>query len=146
VSPIDDGLKKHAFKTSQRSFKHCENDQFFTVRRIARDSKGAVRWYERYSEGQDASWDFQHYYDSAGRLRFVFAMARAANGTREQLRIYFDETGKRLWKNDKVLKGSGCPGCFSGYSDSDKGLAFDPAKEFANNEGCEQIKPNPKPK
>jgi len=143
VSPINAGLARRAFKTSERSFKHCDNDQFFTVKRIASDSKGAVRWYEHYSEGQDASWDFQYYYDGAGRLRFVSAMARAANGTREQLRIYLDETGKRLWKTDKVLKGSGCPGCFSGYSDSDEGLAFDPAKEFANDEGCEQIEPNP---
>jgi hypothetical protein len=144
VGPINAGLKSGAYKTSEREFNNCEG-QFFVIRRIARDSRGAVAWYEDYLEGEDATWDFQYYYDSAGRLRFVFAMARSTNGTREQLRIYFDETAKRLWKNDKFLKGPGCPGCFSAYYDSDKALAFDPGKEFANDEGCEEIKAHSKP-
>ena len=143
VGPINAGLKSGAYKTSEREFKNCEN-AFLLVRRIVRDSAGAIAWYENYSEGEDATWDFQYYYDRAGRLRFVFAMARSTNGTREQLRIYFDETGKRLWKNDKFLKGLGCPGCFSAYYDSDKALAFDPGKDFANDEGCEETKANPK--
>ena len=141
VSSINAGLKRGMFKTSERRGEFCNSDQYFVLRRIARDSKGAVTWYEHYSEGQDASWDFHYYYDRAGRLRFVFALARSANGTREQLRIYFDEKGKRLWKTDKLLKGFGCPGCFHAYYDSDEGLAFDPAKEFASDEGCKEIKP-----
>jgi hypothetical protein len=80
----------------------------------------------------------------AGRLRFVLAVARSANGTREQLRIYFDEAGKRLWKTDKLLKGLGCPGCFSAYYDSDERLAFDPAKDFAIVAGCHEAKPDAK--
>ena len=140
VGSINADLKGRVFKISEQRLQHCDDDQFFNVRRIARDSKGAAPWYEHYSEGQDASWDFQYYYDSAGKLRFVFAIARSTNGTREQLRIFFDEAGKRIWKNDKLLKGTGCPGCFSGYPDSDKGLAFDPAKDFANAKGCEEIK------
>lgn len=145
VSSVNAGLKKGAFKTSERRFEYCD-DQHFTLRRIAHDSKGVVAWYEDYSEGEDASWDFYYYYDRAGRLRFVFAFARAANGTREQLRIYLDETGKRLWKTDKLLKGWGCPGCFSAYSESDAALAFDPAKAFAKDDGCKEIKPTPRPK
>ncbi len=143
VSSVNAGLKKGTFKTAQRKF---ECGTGLEVRRIARTSKGVAVWYEDYSEGQDASWDFHHYYDPAGRLRFVFAFARSANGTREQLRIYFDEAGKRLWKTDKLLKGRGCPGCFSGYSDSDEGLTFDPNKELANKaeEGRKEIKPPPK--
>lgn len=139
VGPINAGLKSGAYKTSERDFKNCEN-AFLVVRRIARDSTGAIAWYEDYSEGEDATWDFQYYYDRAGRLRFVFAMARSTNGTREQLRLYFDENRKRLWKDDKFLKGPGCPACFSAYYDSDKALAFDPGKGFANEEGCEEIK------
>ena len=143
VSSVKAGLKKGTFKTSERAFDYCD-DQHFTSRRIARDAKGNVAWYEDYSEGEDASWDFFYYYDHAGRLRFVFAVARAANGTREQLRIYLDETGKRVWKTDKLLKGMGCPGCFSAYSDSDAALAFDPAKAFAKDDGCKEIKPTPR--
>jgi hypothetical protein len=145
VAATDAALKNHSFKTSERRFEYCPNVQL-TVRRIAQDSKGAAPWYETYSEGQDESWNFHYYYDSGGRLRFVSATARSANGTREELHIYFDENGKRLWKTDKLLKGQGCPGCFSAYYDSDKALAFDPAKDFANDEGCKEIKPNPKVK
>ena len=143
VSSVNAGLKTGTFKTSERRFEYCD-DQHFTLRRIARDSKGVVAWYEDYSEGEDASRDFYYYYDRAGRLRFVFAFARAANGTREQLHIYFDETGKLLWKTDKLLKGWGCPGCFSAYSESDEALAFDPAKAFAKDVGCKEIKPTPR--
>jgi hypothetical protein len=145
VSATNADLKKGTFKISGRVLKNCDSGQIITVRKIAHDSKGAVPWYENYGEGQDASWDFQYYYDHAGRLRFVFAIARSANGTREQLRVYFDETGKRLWKTDKLMKGSGCPGCFSAYADSDKALAFDPAKDYADVAGCEEIKPYPNP-
>jgi hypothetical protein len=96
------------------------------------------------AKGKTRPGTFNIIYDHAGRLRFVFAMACSTNGTREQLRIYFDEAGKRLWKNDKFLRGPGCPACFSAYYDSDKALAFDPAKDFANEEGCEEIKASSK--
>lgn len=142
VRSVDASLKQGNYKIARREFEVCPN-QYFTVRRIARDSKGVVAWYEDYFEYEDGSYNFHYYYDHVGRLRFILAFARAANGTREELRIYFDETGKRLWKIDKLLKGWGCPGCFSGYSDSDEGLAFDPAKAFANDEGCKEIKPKP---
>jgi hypothetical protein len=140
VRSVNAGLRKGTYKTARREFESCPN-QYFTLRRIARDAKGVVAWYEEYFEYEDGSYDFHAYYDHAGRLRFVLVFARAANGTREQLRIYFDETGKRLWKIDKLLKGWGCPGCFSSYTDSDEGLAFDPAKEFKNDTGCKEIKP-----
>jgi hypothetical protein len=140
VSSTNVGLKARVFKISERHLEQCDGDQLFVAKRMASDSQRGVKWYEHYSEGQDASWDFQNYYDGTGRLRFVYAIARSANGTREQLRIYFDETRKRIWTDDKLLKGTGCPGCFSGYAGSDKGLAFDPGKEYADNEGCEEIK------
>jgi len=139
VSSVNAGLKKGSFITSERRFESC-GDRYFTLRRIARDSKGVVRWYEDYSEGEDASFDFRHYYDRAGRLRFVLAVARAANGTREQHRIYFDETGRRIWEANKRLKGLGCPGCFPDPY-PEEGLAFDPSKSFVKDDGCKEIKP-----
>jgi len=145
VAATDAALKSHALKTSERRFEYCNNAQL-TVTRTAHDSKGALPWYENYSEGQDASWDFHYYYDSAARLRYVSATARSANGTRELLRIYLDESGKRLWKTDKLLAGTGCPGCFSAYANSDEKLVFDPAKDIATGDGCKEITPNPKTK
>ncbi len=139
VSAIDSGLKNRNFKVSERKFESCA-DQFFTVKRIARDAKGLTRWYEEYGEGEDSSWDLKYYYDPKGKLRFVFGVARSANGTREQLRLYFDASAKRIWQSTKLLKGLGCPGCFSAYLDSDKPLAFDPEKAFTDDSGCKEIK------
>jgi hypothetical protein len=42
------------------------------------------------------------------------------------------------------LKGTGCPGCFYAYYDSDERLAFDPAKDFANEAGRKEAKPKAK--
>jgi hypothetical protein len=145
VAATDAALKTHSFKTSERRFEYCNNAQL-TVTRTAHDSNGAVPWYENYSEGQDASWDFHYYYDSAARLRYVSATARSTNGTRELLHIYLDESGKRLWKTDKLLAGTGCPGCFSAYANTDEKLVFDPAKDIPTGEGCKEITANPKTK
>lgn len=41
VSSVNAGLKKGTFKTSERRFEYCD-DQHFTLRRIACDSKGVV--------------------------------------------------------------------------------------------------------
>jgi hypothetical protein len=145
VAATDAALKNKAFKTSERRFEYCGNAQL-TVTRTAHDSNGAVPWYENYSEGQDASWDFHYYYDGASHLRYVSATARSTNGTRELLHIYLDESGKRLWKTDKLLAGTGCPGCFSAYANTDEKLVFDPAKDIATGEGCNEITANPKTK
>lgn len=139
VWAIDSRLKRGGFKISQREFEYCA-DQYFTRWRIARDAKSLARWYQDYSEGEDASWNFHYYYDEVGHLRFVYAVARATNGTREQLRLYYDESGKRLWQDHKFLKGPGCPGCFGAYLDSDAAIAFDANKAFANDKDCKEIK------
>jgi len=141
VASIDDGMKKKSYKTEKREFESC-GDQYYTLRRIARDAKGIV-WYENYFQYEDGSFDFNQYYDQTGRLRFVFATARHANGTREQHRIYFDETGKRIWESKNLVQGPGCPGCFiNPYPDSE--LPFDAAKAFANTGGCIELKPRRK--
>lgn len=141
VNSVDAGLKKGVFKTSKREFESC-GDQYYTLRRIAHDSKGAAVWYEEYYEGEDRSYGYFHYYDSSGQLRFVFASARAANGTRAEHRIYFDETGERIWEDDRLLKGPGCPGCFPDPYPAEA-LAFDPAKTFAEDEDCVEITSKP---
>jgi hypothetical protein len=139
VRAINRGLSKNSFKISRKEFDCGEGGD---VRRVARDSRGAVTWYEDYSEGQDSSSDFNYYYDSTGHLRFVIAFARAANGTREKLRLYFNESGKRIWQN-RILQGPGCPGCFSAYYDSDEAIAFNPKQAFSGDQGCKEIKLKP---
>jgi WD40 repeat protein len=139
VGSVNAGLKKHSFKTSERKFESCP-DTFYTLRRIARDSKRRVTWYEDYSEGEDSSWDYQQYYDPAGRLRFALIVVYAANGTREQHRVYFDENGKLIRQSRRLLKG---PGYFA-PSNAEELVKQDPAKQFARDEGCKEIKPQPK--
>lgn len=140
VRSIDAGLKTHTFKTAERKF-NCEEVPYFTLQRIARNSKGAVAWYEEYSEGEDSSWDYFHYYDQAGRLRFVLIKDYVANGTREEFRVYFDESGKLVWQSRKKLRG---PGYFA-PTDLDELVKLAPAKEFKENlkEGCKLIRPKP---
>ena len=69
------------------------------------DSKGVVRRYEKQGGSDDSALTWQHYYDKAARLRFVLITGGATNGAQLEHRIYFDESGKRIWEEHKYLKG-----------------------------------------
>jgi len=139
VNSVNISLKRGSYKTSMREFESC-GESYFTRKRIARTAKGVAAWYQDYSEYEDSSYNFDYYYDEQGRLRFVFANARAGNGTRDQHRIYFDETGNRIWEANELVKGPGCPGCFQDpYPASE--LALDPSQAFASLKGCVEKKP-----
>ena len=128
-------VRNGTFKTEHRI---CEQGWFSRLR-IARDSKGAVRWYQHYQEGEDSSWDDNYYYDEAGRLRFVLMTSYAANGTREQHRTYFDESGRLIYHGRRLLKG---PGYFGPPVEDLKELVkMDPQKDFAEaTQGCKEVK------
>ena len=129
-------------KVTSGSFKTehwvCE-EGWFSRLRIARDSKGTVRWYQHYQEGEDSSWDDNYYYDDAGRLRFALMTSYAANGTREQHRAYFDENGRLIHHGRRLLKG---PGYFGPPVEDLKELVkMDPKKDFAEaTQGCKAVK------
>ena len=137
VGSVNAGLKLHTFKSAERKY-NCEKVPYFTLMKIARDSKGSVTWYENYTEGEDSSWDDHYYYDNANHLRFVLMSCAAANGTREEHRLYYDENGKLIWRSKKLLKG---PGYF-GPQNVEELVKMDPAKDFAESleEGCKEIK------
>jgi hypothetical protein len=132
-------VRNGAFKTEHRV---CE-EGWFSRLRIARDSKGTVRWYQHYQEGEDSSWDDNYYYDDAGRLRFVLMTSYAANGTREQHRAYFDESGRLIYHGRRLLKGKGY---FGPQVEDLKDLAhMDPKKDFAEAaQGCKEVKSSAK--
>ena len=142
IRSVNASLKRGRYRTEQREYSTCQ-DHYFTRRMIARDAKGTAAWYRDYFTYEDGGYEFNYYYDPAGRLRFVLAYGGVANGTKEEHRIYFDETGKRIWEENRRVKGPGCPGCFPDPYPDDQ-LAFDAAKAFANDEGCEEIKPKSK--
>jgi len=128
-------VRNGTFKTEHRI---CE-DGWFSRLRIAHDSKGTVRWYQHYQEGEDSSWDDNYYYDDAGRLRFVIMTSYAANGTRQQHRAYFDESGRLLYHGRRLLKG---PGYFGPPVEDLKELVkMNPKKDFAEaTQGCKEVK------
>ena len=130
-------VRNGRFKTEHRI---CE-EGWFSRLRIARDSKGTVRWYQHYQEGEDSSWDDNYYYDDAGRLRFALMTSYAINGTREQHRAYFDESGRLIYHGRRLLKG---PGYFGPPVEDLKELVkMDPKKDFAEaTQGCKEVKPS----
>lgn len=106
VNSIDAGIKKGSFKVSKRKFEYCESYED-TMRKMAVDSRGVVRRYENEAGSDDSMLTWRHYYDQLGHLRFVFISGGAANGAQLEHRIYFDESGKRLWEEHKYVKGPG---------------------------------------
>jgi hypothetical protein len=129
-------VRNGAFKTEHRI---CE-EGWFSRLRIARDSKGIVRWYQHYQEGEDSSWDDNYYYDDAGRLRFVLMTSYAINGTREQHRAYFDESDRLIYHGRRLLKGQGYFG--PPVEDLKELVQMDPTKDFAEaTQGCKEVKP-----
>ncbi len=139
VNSANTEVRKGAFKTEHRI---CE-EGWFSRLRIARDSKGTVRWYQHYQEGEDSSWDDNYYYDDAGRLRFVVMTSYAANGTRQQHRAYFDESSRLIYHGRRLLKG---PGYFGPQVEELEKLAqMDPKKDFAEaTQGCKEVKSSAK--
>ena len=139
VNSANAEVRSGAFKTEHRI---CE-EGWFSRLRIARDSKGTIRWYQHYQEGEDSSWDDNFYYDDAGRLRFVLMTSYAANGTREQHRAYFDESGRLIYHGRRLLKGAGYFG--PPVEDLKELVKMDPKKDFGEEaQGCKEVKPSAK--
>ena len=139
VQATEQGLKSHKLKSTKKEFQACDDDNQ-TIRRIVRDATGRVLMYEGYHEGrEDSSSLYSQYYDDAGKLRFAVVTVYAANGTREQHRAYYDEVGKIIWRNRKLLKG---PGYFQ-PPDIEELPKEDPAKAFADDTGCTSTKTKP---
>jgi predicted SPOUT superfamily RNA methylase MTH1 len=139
VNSANAEVRRGAFQTEHRI---CE-EGWFSRLRIARDSKATVRWYQHYQEGEDSSWDNNFYYDDAGHLRFVLMTSYAINGTREQHRAYFDESGRLIYHGRRLLKGAGYFG--PQIEDLKELVNMDPAKDFAKEaQGCKEVKPSAK--
>ena len=139
VNSANAEVRSGAFRTEHRV---CE-EGWFSRLRIARDSKGTVRWYQHYQEGEDSSWDNNFYYDDAAHLRFVLMTSYAANGTREQHRAYFDESGSLIYHGRRLLKGTGYFG--PQVEDLKELVKMDPKKDFAEEaQGCKEVKPSAK--
>lgn len=138
VSGIQAGLKRRAFKISERKFEYCEPYED-TLRRMAVDAKDLVRLYVKEAGSDDSALKWQHYYDHGGRLRFVFITGGAANGSELEHRVYFDDAGNRIWEEQKYVKGPGYT-FPEEWPDSDLQKA-EPARAFAATSPCPETKP-----
>lgn len=106
VQSVKTDMSKKTLTTRKRVFEYCEPGED-TLRMIATDSGGRTRFYQNEGGSEDSSLKLEQYYDEAGRLRFVFITGGAVNGTQVEHRIYFDETGKRIWEAQTLKKGPG---------------------------------------
>lgn len=137
VQLVNAGLRKAAFKTSKREFEYCEPYED-TLRRISVDSRGIARRYEKQGGSEDSSLTWQHYYDDSRRLRFVFISGAAVNGAHLEHRIYFDESGQRIWEDHKYAKGPEYS--FPEVWPDEQLQKVDPAKAFAVASRCPERK------
>lgn len=137
VDAVQLGLKKKSFKISKREFEYCEPYED-TMRTMAVDSKGHVRFYVSEGGSEDSSLKFQHYYDEDGHLRFVFITGGAVQGAQLEHRIYFDETGKRIWEKQKYLQGPAYT--FPKVWPDEELQITDPSKAFAAASPCPETK------
>lgn len=106
VQSIKSGMSRKSLTTKRRAFDYCEPGAD-TARMIATDAQGRARFYQTEGGSEDSSLKVEQYYDETGRLRFVFITGGAVNGTQLEHRIYFDETGKRIWEEQTFTKGPG---------------------------------------
>lgn len=137
VQLVNAGLRKAAFNTSKREFEYCEPYED-TLRRISIDSRGVVRRYQKQAGSDDSSLTWEHYYDDSGRLRFVFISGGAVNGAQLEHRIYFDESGQRIWEGHKYVKGPEYS--FPKVWPDEQLQKVDPAGAFAATSRCPEMK------
>ena len=137
VQSVDADLKKRRYKVSKREFEYCE-PYADTERMMAADANGRVRQYGKAGGSEDSSLNWKHYYDEGGHLRFVFITGGATNGAQLEHRIYFDETGKRIWEDQKYVKGTAYT-FPEVWPEKDLQIS-DPAKAFAAASPCPETK------
>jgi hypothetical protein len=87
---------------------HCFREQSaLTEAYLTTNGRGVVRKLFVAYGTEDSLGSMAYYYDPKGALRFTFQSVGAVNGTRQERRIYFDETGKELHSDDRILTGPG---------------------------------------
>jgi len=132
---VNQGRKRLRMRT--RTFEYCEPGED-TGRIIGADASGHVRFYQREGGSDDSALKFEHYYDEAGRLRFVLITGGAVSGSKLEHRIYFDAEGKRIWE----IRSFTDPGyTWPEVWPAEELQTSDPAARFASASPCPEVKP-----
>ncbi len=137
VQSVKNGMSRKSLTVRKRAFEYCEPYED-TERMIATDSRGHARFYQNAGGSDDSSLKWEHYYDEAGHLRFVFITGGAVNGSELEHRIYFDEAGKRIWEEQTYKKGPGYT--FPEVWPDDQLQIADAAAKFSSKSSCPETK------
>jgi hypothetical protein len=137
VRAVNAAMTGKSLTVRRRAFEYCEPYED-TNRTIATDSSGRARYYLNEAGSEDSSLKWQHYYDENGRLRFVLITGGAVNGSKLEHRIYFDESGKRIWEDHTYMKGPGYT--FPEVWPDEQLQINDPAAKFSSKSPCPEIK------
>lgn len=131
-------LKVGGLRREIRRFEYCDPNEG-NLRERYTDASGVVRKYVLGGGSDDSSVTLEHTYDSQGRLRFVLVQAGAVNGSQYLYRIYFNEQGKRIWENRKLVSGPGYP---FGKTWPDGAIVRTPNQAFKTDSPCKEISAN----
>src|SRR5262245_27397219 len=101
------GLKQKTFVEKTVEFPYCKPGDD-AERGLIRDEKGRPRAYWRTGGSEDSSFTERFYYDSEGRLRFVFITGGSVSGRELDLLIAFDALGKRIAEKRRFAAPSPC--------------------------------------
>lgn len=137
VQSVKNGMSRKSLIVRKRAFEYCEPYED-TERMIATDARGRTRFYQNAGGSDDSSLKWEHYYDEAGRLRFVFITGGAVNGSQLEHRIYFDEAGKRIWEEQTYKKGPGYT--FPEVWPDNQLQIADAATKFSSKSSCPETK------
>jgi hypothetical protein len=124
VVEIDSLITKGSLK-SKKTEQGYSGPYIDDMRQAFFDSKGKIRKLVTSGGSEDSSLTFTSYYDKDGRLRFVYIVGGAVNGTGIQHRIYLDAAGAKIWEIQKLVEG---PGYTFPAEWPLEQLVFDPAK------------------
>jgi hypothetical protein len=71
------------------------------------DSSGTLRKLTTSGGSGDSALTFHYYYDGEERLRFVFVLGGAVNGTAIEHRIYLNTESQKIWEIQTLIEGPG---------------------------------------
>ena len=93
--------EEEAATLTKESLSDCSDDAQWDVT-VFRDSSGVIRKLERAEGSEDHTQTSTSYFDTRGRLRFLFVKAGAVPDGHVEARWWFDESGKVIKQKRKA--------------------------------------------
>ncbi len=104
VLEVERQLRAGKLAESARPFQACGPGED-AERRLYADATGRVVKAVRQAGTAEAALTWEHVFDPAGRLRYVFIHGGAVNGSVVEHRIWLDAEGNRLWEEQRFRRG-----------------------------------------